>query len=191
MATAGTQLLTAEEFGRLPNPPDGSQQELVRGEIITMPPPRGFHGACCLRVGAMIGNYVWAHNLGHVVSNDTGCVTTSDPDSVRGIDVAYWSFAKLPVIPEDEYIRVPPDLAVEVLSPSNERGEVDDKIEEYLALGVPLVWIVDPQRRKVTVYREPLEGKVLHEKATITGEDVLPGFSCPVADFFAGLPAKK
>src|SRR5881397_1955565 len=91
--------LTAEEFFLLPDPPDGSQQELVRGEIITMPPPGGMHGVTCLKVGRKIGNFVDEKNLGTVASNDTGFITERSPDSVRGPDVAYWSKKRLKDVP--------------------------------------------------------------------------------------------
>jgi Uma2 family endonuclease len=175
--------ITAEEFMNMPKPVDGSQQELVRGEIITMPPPKGLHGACCSKIDRRIGNFVEANHLGNVFANDTGFVTELNPDSVRGPDVAYWSYERLPEVPDD-YIRVPPDLAVEVLSSSNRSGQIRQKLIEYFARGVRLVWVADPVDHTVTIYRTPDEGRLLHESATLSGEDVLPGFSCRVADLF-------
>src|SRR3954463_6925505 len=101
MTTATTKLITAEEFGRMPDPPDGSQQELVRGVIVTMPPPKGRHGACCSKINRRLGNFADEHGLGTVFSNDTGCITERDPDTVRGPDVSFWSRARLPEIPEE------------------------------------------------------------------------------------------
>src|SRR6202011_4184777 len=97
MATiAAKQLITAEEFARMPDPPDGSRQELFRGEIVTMPPPGARHGFCCLEVGSRLRNFVKEKNLGFVTSNDTGFITERDPDTVRGPDVSYWSRERLP-----------------------------------------------------------------------------------------------
>lgn len=185
MATVAEKLLTAWEFGQLPDPPDGSQQELVRGEVIHMPPPKGPHGLCCSTTVRLVGNFVNLKHLGHVLCNDIGFITETDPDTVRGVDVAFWSYARLPVIPLHEYIRVAPDLAVEVLSPGNVVADMREKVLEYLHCGVRLVWVIDPAKRSVTVYRSPDEDKVFPEKATLSGEDVLPGFSCLVAELFA------
>jgi Uma2 family endonuclease len=176
------KLLTAEEFFLVPEPGDGSQQELVRGEIITMPPPGGMHGVCCLKAGRRIGNFVDEHDGGTVTSNDTGFITERDPDSVRGPDISYWSKERLKEVPVG-YIEVSPDMLVEVLSPSNTSKQIRIKMKEYFAKGVRLVWVIAPEDRTLTIYRTPDEGRVLHETATVTGEDVLPGFECRVSDF--------
>ena len=179
---APKKLITAEEFFQLPDPGDGSQQELVRGEVITMPPPGGMHGVSCLKAGRRIGNFVDEHHLGTVTTNDTGFVTERNPDSVRGPDVAYWSRERLPEVPVG-YIETAPDLLVEVLSPSNTSKQIRSKLKEYFARGVRLVWVIAPEDRTLTIYQTPDEGRVLHESATATGEDVLPGFTCRVSDF--------
>ena len=173
--------LTAEEFFRLPRPADGSQQELVRGEILTMPPPGGLHGVTCLKVGRRIGNFVEDGPGGTVASNDTGFITDRDPDSVRGPDVSYWSKERLKEVPVG-YIEIAPDMLVEVLSPSNTSKQIRAKIKEYFARGVRLVWVIAPEDRTLTIYRTPDEGRVLHETAIVNGEDVLPGFECRVSD---------
>ena len=112
------KLLTAEEFFLLPDPDDGSQQELVRGEVVTMPLPGGMHGVVCLKAARRIGNFVEDNDLGTATSNDTGFITERDPDTVRGPDVSFWSRDRLPEIP-DGYIAIPPDLVVEVVSPED------------------------------------------------------------------------
>ena len=182
MSVVAEKLITAEEFFRMPQPKDGSHQELVRGVIVTMPPPGGLHGVCCSKVSRRIGNFVDDHlKEGTVASNDTGFVTERVPDSVRGADVAYWSKQRLPVVPVG-YIEIAPNLAVEVLSPSNTSKQIRTKLIEYFARGVDMVWVIAPEDRTVTVYRSPDEGRLLHENATLTGDDVLPGFSCRVSD---------
>ena len=184
MTTATQKLITAEEFARMPDPRDGSQQELVRGVIITMPPPGARHGACCSRINRRLATFVEDNNLGTVFANDTGFVTTRTPDSVRGPDISFWSRTKLPEVPEG-YIEVAPDLVVEVVSPSDRYMRIQQKINEYLEKGVRLIWIVDPDDRSAAVYREGQKAKVLSENETLTGEDVLPSFTCRVADLFA------
>lgn len=173
--------ITAEEFARMASPPDGSIQELVRGEIITMPPPKPRYGACCVLVTIIVGSYVKQHKLGICCSNDTGVQTEDDPDTGRGLDFGFWSHERIAQVP-DGYFQIGPDLAAEVLSPSNRRGQVHDKIIEYSGRGTRMIWIVDPEDRTVTVYRGPDGGRLFHENATLDGEDVLPGFSCRVAD---------
>jgi Uma2 family endonuclease len=177
----GKKLLTAEDFYLLPDPADGSQQELVRGEIFTMTPPGGMHGGACSKADRRIGNFVEEHGLGHVTCNDTGVITERGPDTVRGPDVAFWSKERLPSLPTG-YIQVPPDLVVEVLSPGNTSKEIRAKLREYFAMGVRVVWVIAPEDRTLTIYGTLDEARLLHESATVSGGDVLPGFSCRVGD---------
>lgn len=182
MSAVTQKLITAEEFLRMPEPADGSQQELVKGVVISMPPPGGMHGVCCVKVSRKIFNFVdTLPDGGTVTANDTGFITTRNPDSVRGPDVAYWSKKRLPQVPVG-YMEVAPELAVEVLSPSNTSKQIRAKLREYFERGVLMVWVVAPEDRTITVYRTPDEGRVLHENATLSGEEVLPGFSCRVSD---------
>jgi Uma2 family endonuclease len=184
MATVEQKPITAEEFFRLPEPPDGSQQELVRGVVVNLPPPGGRHGACCSKINRCLGNFVEDNRLGTVFANDTGFISERDPDTVRGPDVSFWSRERLPEIPEG-YIPIAPDLTVEVISPSDHYSRVQKKVQEYLRRGVRMIWVVDPEDRSVTVYRPEHLYAILEENATLSGEDVLPGFTCPVAELFA------
>lgn len=184
VSTATKKLLTAEEFALLPDPPDGSKQELVKGVILTMPPPGAPHGYCCMNIGSQVNVYSRSKKLGWVLCNDTGFITEKDPDSVRGADVSFWSLTRLPELPKG-YIAIPPDLAVEVVSPSDHFSRVLTKIEEYLNAGVRLIWIVDPGDHSVTVYESGKRYVILTENDTLTGSDVLPGFSVPVRELFA------
>ena len=93
MATAEA-LMTAEEFGQRPDP--GYPEELVQGRIVGMPPPDRRHGFVCLKAGRILGNFVDEHDLGRVMSNDSGVITERGPDTVRGADVCYYSYARLP-----------------------------------------------------------------------------------------------
>jgi Uma2 family endonuclease len=181
MAITAKQLITAEEFFLMPDPEDGSKQELVRGRIITMPPQGGLHGVACSKATRRIGNYVEDRDLGTVTCNDSGFITERSPDSVRGPDVAFWSKERLKEVPLG-YFEVAPDLAVEVLFPSNTSKQILAKLREYFAKCVRMVWMISPEDCTVTIYRKENEGRVLHESATITGEDVLPGFQCRVSD---------
>jgi Uma2 family endonuclease len=184
MASVAPKLLTVEEFASLPQPPDGSREELVRGVVITMPPPRFRHGKHQGRIFLILDQFVNAHGLGQVLP-ETGVITERDPDSVRGPDVVYWSFERLPRDQEVEvYPEVAPDLCVEVLSPGEGEQRKEDKLREYLTCGVRMVWYVDPKNRTVSVHRPGRDELVLTAADMLSGEDVLPGFSCPVADLF-------
>jgi Uma2 family endonuclease len=192
MTAATRKLITAEEFARLPAPADGSRQELVRGVIETMPPPGFRHGKIGFRIAKILDKHAETNALGHVVP-ETGVVIDRGPDTVRGPDVAFWGAAKIPPDQAPEgYPDAVADLCVEVLSPRQSRAKVFEKVREYLWSGVRLVWVVDPEERTVTTYRSPEEGRLLHEGASLSGEDVLPGFNVRVAELFgaAGQPSE-
>src|SRR5687768_15767598 len=117
MATVATKLITAEEFARLPEPEDGSKQELERGVIVTMVPPRFSHGYLQGRAYFLVESFVRPRKMGRVTI-ESGVITTRDPDSVRGPDVAYWSAETLPLdIVPDLWPNVVADLCIEILSP--------------------------------------------------------------------------
>lgn len=184
MTTTAVKLITAAEFAQMPEPPDGSKEELVRGVIVAMPPPGFRHGVCQTNVAFLLKSHTRATRCGRVTV-ESGLSTEQDPDTVRGPDVAFWSAERLPLDQTPEvYPDVAADLVVEIQSPSSRRRTTQDKIREYLNRGVRMIWIVDPEARSVTVYRQASEGRLLWEDATLTGEDVLPGFQCRVAEFF-------
>jgi Uma2 family endonuclease len=182
MATT-EKLVTAEELWRMPEPSDGSRYELWEGELIQMTPAGGRHGQTTLAVGTILRTFVKKKQLGHVVSNDTGIFTRKAPDTVLAPDLAYWSRERLPEMPEG-FVDVPPDLAVEVVSPSDSQSYVHRKVLHYLDHRVPLVWVVDPKARTVTAYRSRKDVRILDEGEEITGDDVVPGWSCRVGEFF-------
>ncbi len=148
-----------------------------------MPPPGARHGAWGSRVDRRLGVFVEDNRLGTVCVNDTGFVAERDPDTVRGPDVAFWTKDRMPEVPEG-YVEVAPDLVVEVVSPSDHYSRVQNKIRHYPTRGVRMVWVVDPEDRSATVYRSLREARILGENDTLSGEDVVPGFSCQVADLF-------
>ncbi len=176
--------MTIEEFHQLPKPVDGSQQELVRRVVITMPPPKGFHGLCCVNVVSVLAPFVKKNQLGHLTCNGTGFILERNPDTVRGPDVAFWNKDRLAELPEDEFISIPPDLTVEVVSPHDTHSRLQDKVLQYVKCGVKMIWLSDPHQRIVTVYRSLSQSQVLENGDTLSGEDVLPGFSCLVSELF-------
>jgi Uma2 family endonuclease len=153
-----------------------------------MPPPGFIHGIVQGNILFLLQVYARQTNAGRVTP-ETGIITETNLDTVRGPDVAYWSFERLPAdrVPE-LYPEVAADLCVEVLSPSNTDEKMTRKVREYLACGVRLVWVVDPDERTVTVYTKPGDGTVLWEDAVLTGGEVLPEFTCPLSEVFRGIP---
>ncbi len=186
-ATTAKKLMTAEEFCDWVHRPEQANKwfELVRGEVIELPPPRRLHGIVCTKVGSALDRYTMEQGKGYVANNDSGVILVRDPDTVRGPDVALYEDADRFVDVHPKYGEVPPRLAVEVLSPDDRIGKVMRKIMDYLQNGVELVWLIDPETRNVTVHRPGKQPYVVEENQELTGDDVLPGFRCRVDDFFA------
>jgi Uma2 family endonuclease len=182
MATA-TQLITAEEYARSKDL--GYPTELVRGEIVRMHMPVPRHGQICSRIVELVSPFVRQHHLGHVLCNDAGIITERDPDTVRGGDVWFISYDKLPPGPlPDEYLQAAPDIVFEVLSPSDRRGRLHKKISEYLEVGVAVVCVVDPASETVQLCTEQDED-LLELTDELTFPQQLPGFRVAVHELFA------
>jgi len=183
MSTTATRLITAAEFMAMPQPLDGTKQELVRGEIVTMSRPQSEHGLVQNKIQFLLNLHVRANKRGWVMG-EVGVHTEYDPDSVRGPDVFFVSIEHCPARPQG-WFTIPPDLVVEVLLPSDRPGEMRAKVQEYLNAGVPLIWVVDSDMKTVVVHAGTVKGIKLGEADDIDGGDALPGFTCKVADFFA------
>jgi Uma2 family endonuclease len=183
MSTA-TQLLTAEDLLRMPE--DGHRYELVKGELTKMPPAGNIHGKRTMRLGWRLARHVEANDLGVVFAAETGFRLASNPDTVRAPDVAFVIKTRVEEVGEFEgFWPGAPDLAVEVISPGDSYTEVEEKVEEYLQAGARAVWVVDPRRRTITVYRSLTDITILTENDTLEGGHLIPGFSCRVAEVFA------
>lgn len=176
-----TKLMTAEEVEFLP---EGQRYDLIQGRLITMSPAGRRHGRLASRVGFLIAGFAIDHG-GEAYAAETGFILARHPDTVLGPDAAYVRPERItPDLPDTGYLPIAPDLAVEVLSPSNTRAEMTEKVAAYLAGGTALLWIIDPERRSVTVYTRDGQSGILGEGETLDGGEVLPGFSLPVADLF-------
>jgi Uma2 family endonuclease len=183
--STGTRLITADEFLEWPDEP-GCRQELIRGEVVTMSLAGGEHGEVAMEIGSLIWNHVKPLKLGKVYAAETGFIVERNPDTVRGADVAFVSNERLALITNpNKHIPFGPDLAVEVLSPNDRDDEVEEKVQVWLTAGSLLVWIVEPANRTVVVHRQGAEPVTLREDDEIDAGDVIPGFRCRVADFFA------
>ncbi len=177
--------LTAQDLWRLGE--GDTRRELVNGEIVEMTPVGGVHGLVTLRIGRWLAEHVERHGGGQVVVGDVGFVLAlpNDPERVRAPDVAFVSSARLPGgrLPEG-FLQGAPELAVEVLSPSDNPVEVQQKVRDYLEAGGRLVWVVAPQAKTVTVYRADGSARLLREPDHLDGDGVLPGLTIPLADVF-------
>jgi Uma2 family endonuclease len=182
-ASAATPLLTAEEFAERPDP--GYPEELVRGRIVPMPQPKPRHGQICSKADRIFGVYVDDHDLGHVFCNDTGVITERGPDTVRGADISFYSYARVSKGPlPDRYLEMPPDLVVEILSPGDRWPKVLGKVAEYLDAGVTAVLVLDDQRRQAQLYRADGTTRLLSAEDELTIPDLLGDFRVRVGRFF-------
>jgi Uma2 family endonuclease len=159
--------------------------ELVRGEIVEVPPPMPVHGRVCGNGFFALETYGRQSGLGYCLTA-SAVLTEREPDTVRGPDVSFYSHARWPRSAVGKGLPpVPPDLAVEVVSPGNSAGEITAKVAEYQSIGISLIWVIYPASRTVVIHRSddqpPL---VLREDAVIENLAELPGFRCPVADLF-------
>lgn len=175
-------LLTAEEFLELDDV-DGPA-ELVRGEVVEMPQPKPRHGQVCFKMAMVLGNHA-TERFGHVLTNDVCIPTKRNPDTVRGADVCYISYDKVPKGPlPDGFLPAPPDLVVEVRSPTDRWKDILEKVVEYLNAGVTVVCVVDPTTETGRIYRSDRDEEQLKNGDPVTFEDILPGFSVPLKQLF-------
>ena len=166
-------------------PDDGYRYELVKGELIQMSPTGDEHGRVTVRITAPLYLYVEEHNLGVVYAAETGFKLESDPDTVRAPDVAFLSRARRDQLGKVEgYWVGAPDLAVEVLSPSDRQRKVDEKVVSWLASGTRMVWLVSPKLRTITIYKSVTDVVTLTDIDQLEGGDVVPGFHIAVAQIF-------
>jgi Uma2 family endonuclease len=174
-------LLTGEELFAMG---DIGAVELVKGKLIRMTLTGHPHGFIEGNFGMILGAFVYRHKLGRVLVGEVGLYTHRHPDTVRGMDVAFISHERLAKAISESYLDVAPELIVEVKSPGDSWKKIQEKLEEYFAIGVNLVWVADPQHRQVRVYRSPTTVEIFKATDTLSGFDMLPGFRALVADFF-------
>lgn len=178
--------ITAEDLWRLGE--GDTRRELIGGEVVQMPPVGGVHGKIVGRVHRRLIEHVEHRGGGEVVVGEVGFVLTLpyDPERVRAPDVAFISADRLPSgrLPQG-FLRGAPDLAVEVLSPSDNPIDVQQRVRDWLEGGARLVWVVAPQAATVTVYRADGSARLLREYEMLEGEDVLPGLLIPLAQIIA------
>ena len=170
-----TPLMTAEDLLK-PGVPE--RADLVRGVLVVHEPPGFRHGEITVRLTIALGTYVDTRHLGRVVAGDAGFKLQSDPDTVRGADIAFVSWERMPQQSPVGFPPLGPDLVVEVLSPGDRPGETLAKIADWLSAGTRLVWVIDPERRLARIYRQDGSESILGADDALDGEDILPGFAC-------------
>lgn len=188
-ATAPTRLMTTEEMLALPD--DGVERWLIRGQLRekgkAMTVRNRIHSRVMIRVGKFLDNWLdeQPKPRGEVCGGEAGVRLRQTPDSTVGIDVVYIS-AELAARRSKDTTLIDgvPVLVVEILSPNDVIEDINDKIDEYLDTGVQLVWIIDPRRRTVTVYRQGADAELFTGNQELSGEPHLPGFRVAVARLF-------
>ncbi len=180
--------ISADRFQDLVDAPEYNDcvLELVDRILVKMSKPTRIHGVVSMRLALKIANFVDAHALGEVTVGDAGFVLERNSygrDTVRGLDIAYVSKSKDLGPPDFNWYEIGPDLAVEVISPSNKTSDTHLKVMQLFNAGARLVWLVYPESR--TVVAHTADGAVtLHEDETLSGGDVLPGFDLRVGEIF-------
>ena len=167
----------------LNTPEDGQKYELVDGEIIVSPAGMR-HSEIGIQIAHLLKTYIDDSPIGRVLGSDVGISLPNG--NLRSPDVSFVSFEKLPKGNTPVMFgKIIPDLVVEVLSPNDSMRQVADKIAEFLEAGVPLIWLVDPEKQTVTVYRSLTDTTQLTASDTINAVPMLPGFSSKVSNFFS------
>ena len=172
--------MTVEEFMNIDDEPN--RHELIKGELLTMPPPKFEHGRVSANLMIILGQYAKANRLGRVCG-ETGYHLESDPDTVLAPDIAFIASDRVRARTPG-YRLDPPDLAVEVMSQWDTKPEVDRKTVLWLELGAKCVWNVNPKKRTVEVNRANGEKRVFHETEELI-DDIVPGFRVKVSEIFA------
>ena len=179
--TTVEKTMTADEYLALG---DIGPSALVEGELILMAPSGFDHGWIACNIAGALRNFVKAKKLGRVSTAEAGFFISRNPDTVRAPDAAFVRAERIPLGGQKKFFDGAPDLAVEVLSPDDRSSEVNAKIYDWLRTGCAQVWVVDPQNQTVTVYRSRGEAAVFALEDTLAADDLLPGFSLPVAEIF-------
>lgn len=178
-----TELMTIEEFARMPD--DGIPRELIRGDMVESNVPKPRHGICCAKAAYLIQKHLESNPIGRVSTNDSGIITGRNPDTIRGADVSFYSYERVPQGPfPSGYLEVSPNLVIEVRSESDLWSELLAKGAEYLSAGVDIVVILDPETKSARVLSPDKPFVAIDPDRALTLEPVLPEFRSHVAAFF-------
>lgn len=173
---------TAEDLERLSA--QGYHYELIKGELRPMSPSGGPHGDATSRITFYVNGLVYAEALGDTFAAETGFIVDHNPDSVLAPDFSFVAVGRLSYPLQEGYIPLAPDLAVETRSPNDTKKEVADKVQDWLAAGVRMVWVIEPRQRTLTMHRPGQPPRIFGVADTLDGGDVLPGLSVPISAIF-------
>lgn len=176
-------LLTIEGFERLPER-EGERSELDEGELVVMTFPTPRHNAVVLLIAKLLDDHVQKSSQGRVFPSDTGFVLSREPDTLRGPDVSFVSEPRASSLDMDRNIEGAPDLAVEVVSPSDSAQDLNKKVKQYFAAGSKVVWVVYPETRDVVVHHSDGSALQLSGDQELAAPDLLAGFAVPVNRLF-------
>jgi Uma2 family endonuclease len=182
---AVADLMTLDQYAVHEDTDERYVTELVRGMLVQEPRPGGVHGSLQVRLGRWLSEWADAH--GARVTAESGYILAQDPPTLRGPDLATVLDARSGEGQVGGWVHGAPDVAIEILSPSDRSSAIQEKTLDYLAAGARQVWIVDPSARTVTVFEPSGAARLLREPDTLAGGVVLPGFSLPLAELFRDL----
>ena len=154
--------------------------ELIDGEPVKVPPSSDRSSWIAAEIAYYIRDYLREHPIGRMFGADAGFILFADRDTVRAPDAAFVTFERLPEL-TGTFVPIPPDLAVEVLSPTDRIADALSKASMYLQAGVPLVWLIDPRKRTATIFKQDESPTTIGEDGILEGEEILPGFTLPLA----------
>lgn len=158
--------------------------ELIDGEPVEVTPSSDRSSWIAGEVLYHFRAYLENHPIGRAFPADAGFVLFADRNTVRAPDAAFVRFDRLPELTE-AFVPIPPDLAVEVISPTDRLADVLSKASMYLQAGVPLVWVIDPRKHTATIFRQDEGPVTIGKDGVLDGEEVLPGFTLPLAKLLA------
>ena len=182
--TTAKKLLTANDLLEIPD--DGMRRELIRGELVEMPPAGDNHGFVGNEASWRMSSFIHQHGLGRGRMAETGFWIDVAPDTVLAPDYAFVSYERMSTSPQARgYAQVIPDLVMEVFSPNDRQPQMDDKVQLWLDAGVRLVMVVYPVPREIHTHHDDGTVRRFGVGDTLTCEPVLPGFACAVDDIFA------
>ncbi len=182
--TAPEKVWTEAELEALPE--NGFNHEVVNGELVMSPKNTWFHGRICTRLLAALEAFSREHKLGAVLDSSTGFWMANR--NCRAPDVSFIPKSRLKALgfkpDEQKFFPGAPDLAVEVLSLNNSRGEINVRLKDFFASGTQIAWVIEPTEQRVEVCYSSTNRKLVGPEGVLDGEHLLPGFKFPIANLF-------
>jgi Uma2 family endonuclease len=170
--------MTADELLKIHVP--SKRTELVQGVLAVREPAGYVHGLVTMNLTARLVLYLQEHPSGQLIAGETGFLLSRGPDTVRAPDIAYIRPGRIPDPATSGFAELGPDLVVDVLSPEDRTREIQLRAGQWLAAGTQMVWVVDPRRRTTHIYRNDGTEEFVGPEGSLVGEDILPGFTCPL-----------